>query len=82
MAEVAVAAGGAAAAAAALLGLVGPEHDKNRQPHAQRREQDIKHDQSISPRPVYHSQAPMQIKTRPRRGGKTEIRFRFVLCGD
>lgn len=56
VAEVAVAAGSAAPPAAAFLGLVGFENDKERQPHAKRREQDIKN---------YHSDHPDQYITAP-----------------
>lgn len=80
MAEVAVAAGSTAPAAAAFLGLVGLEHDKYRQPHAQRREQDIKHDQSTSPQTSISQPSPEgNKKTRPPKGaGKP--RQRFGLC--
>ena len=49
VAEVAVAAGGAAAPAAALLRLLGLEHDKQRQPQAQRPKQEV--DQNVH---IYH----------------------------
>ena len=57
MAEVAVAAGGAAAPAAALLRLLGLEHDKQRQPQAQRREQDAEQDFHIHHPPQYTTPA-------------------------
>ena len=56
VAEVAVAAGSTAPPAAAFLGLVGLEHDKQRQADAKRREQDIKN---------YHSNHPIQYTTAP-----------------